>query len=105
MPCQQVPQEINKLLLGFYFAAWYALNVGYNIYVKKTLNVCPLPFTFAVIQLGAGIVWLAPQVTTLLLLVVMLRDVGDVCSLTFSVAFMALASSGSYARTGTLLVL
>jgi len=55
------PAPVNKLLVGFYFAAWYALNVGYNIYVKRTLNVCPLPFTFAVIQLGAGIVWLAPQ--------------------------------------------
>ncbi len=53
--------KVNKLLLGFYFLAWYVLNVGYNIYVKRTLNVLPLPFTFAVIQLGAGAVWLLPQ--------------------------------------------
>ena len=52
---------VNRLLLGFYFLAWYVLKVGYNIYVKKTLNVLPLPFTFAVIQLGAGAVWLLPQ--------------------------------------------
>ncbi len=53
--------KVNKLLLAFYFLAWYVLNVGYNIYVKRTLNVLPLPFTFAVIQLGAGAVWLLPQ--------------------------------------------
>jgi hypothetical protein len=53
--------QVNRLLLGFYFLAWYVLNVGYNIYVKRTLNVLPLPFTFAVIQLGAGAVWLLPQ--------------------------------------------
>jgi solute carrier family 35 protein E1 len=44
-----------------YFLGWYVLNVGYNIYVKKTLNVLPLPFTFAVLQLGIGFIWLAPQ--------------------------------------------
>eukprot|EP00282_Hemiselmis_andersenii_P005924 CAMPEP_0114135332 /NCGR_PEP_ID=MMETSP0043_2-20121206/14643_1 /TAXON_ID=464988 /ORGANISM="Hemiselmis andersenii, Strain CCMP644" /LENGTH=461 /DNA_ID=CAMNT_0001229049 /DNA_START=21 /DNA_END=1403 /DNA_ORIENTATION=+ len=55
------PAGVNKLLVGFYFLSWYVLNVGYNIYVKKTLNVCPLPFTFAVIQLGAGLIWLLPQ--------------------------------------------
>jgi len=53
--------KVNTLLLGFYFLAWYVLNVGYNIYVKRTLNVLPLPFTFAVVQLGAGAVWLFPQ--------------------------------------------
>ena len=53
--------KVNKLLLGFYFLAWYVLNVGYNIYVKKTLNYLALPFTFAVLQLGAGAVWLLPQ--------------------------------------------
>ncbi|EKX34977.1 hypothetical protein GUITHDRAFT_155603, partial [Guillardia theta CCMP2712] len=54
-------KKAGRLLLGFYFFAWYVLNVGYNIVVKKTLNICPLPWTFAVIQLGAGILWLAPQ--------------------------------------------
>eukprot|EP00285_Hemiselmis_virescens_P019236 CAMPEP_0173392240 /NCGR_PEP_ID=MMETSP1356-20130122/18841_1 /TAXON_ID=77927 ORGANISM="Hemiselmis virescens, Strain PCC157" /NCGR_SAMPLE_ID=MMETSP1356 /ASSEMBLY_ACC=CAM_ASM_000847 /LENGTH=408 /DNA_ID=CAMNT_0014349985 /DNA_START=52 /DNA_END=1278 /DNA_ORIENTATION=- len=56
--------SINKALVGFYFLAWYVLNVGYNIYVKKTLNVCPLPFTFACFQLGAGLIWLIPQWAT-----------------------------------------
>ena len=48
-------KKAGPLLLGFYFAAWYVLNVAYNIYCKKVLNVCPLPWTFAVLQLGMGI--------------------------------------------------
>ena len=54
-------KKAGPLLLGFYFAAWYVLNVAYNIYCKKVLNVCPLPWTFAVLQLGMGILYLAPQ--------------------------------------------
>jgi hypothetical protein len=53
--------KVSKILLGFYFMAWYVLNVAYSIYVKRTLNVLPLPVTFAVIQLGAGAIWLLPQ--------------------------------------------
>jgi len=55
------PKKAGTLLLGFYFLAWYVLNVAYNIYCKKVLNVCPLPWTFAVLQLGMGILYLAPQ--------------------------------------------
>jgi solute carrier family 35 protein E1 len=55
------PAKTSTMLLGLYFLGWYVLNVGYNIYVKKTLNVLPLPFTFAVLQLGIGFIWLAPQ--------------------------------------------
>lgn len=38
-----------------YFGLWYALNVGYNVYNKKALNVLPLPWTIAAVQLFAGI--------------------------------------------------
>lgn len=55
------PKKAGTLLLGFYFLGWYVLNVAYNIYCKKVLNVCPLPWTFAVLQLGMGILYLAPQ--------------------------------------------
>lgn len=54
-------KKAGPLLLAFYFAAWYVLNVAYNIYCKRVLNVCPLPWTFAVLQLGMGILYLAPQ--------------------------------------------
>jgi len=54
-------KKVGTLLLGFYFFAWYVLNVGYNIYCKRVLNICPLPWTFAVLQLGMGILYLAPQ--------------------------------------------
>lgn len=33
----------------------YALNIGYNIYNKKALNIVDLPWTMAAIQLFAGI--------------------------------------------------
>ena len=51
----------NLLLLALYFAAWYALNVGYNITNKQVLNVFPLYATTAVIQLLVAWVWLIPQ--------------------------------------------
>lgn len=44
-----------------YFALWYALNIGYNIYNKQALNLVPLPWTLATVQLFAGI----PYVMTL----------------------------------------
>ena len=51
----------NLLLLALYFAAWYALNVGYNITNKQVLNVFPLYATTAVAQLLVAWVWLIPQ--------------------------------------------
>ena len=54
-------KKAGTLLLGFYFLGGYVLNVAYNIYCKKVLNICPLPWTFAVLQLGMGILYLAPQ--------------------------------------------
>eukprot|EP00934_Nitzschia_sp_Nitz4_P003909 Nitzschia sp. Nitz4//scaffold328_size19456//3374//4891//NITZ4_008717-RA/size19456-processed-gene-0.8-mRNA-1//1//CDS//3329547962//3899//frame0 len=48
-----------RLVVGFYFFAWYALNVVYNIVNKKVLNVLPAPLTVATIQLGVGAVYSA----------------------------------------------
>jgi solute carrier family 35 protein E1 len=45
----------RTLKIGTYFALWYALNIGYNIYNKKALNLVPLPWTLATIQMFAGI--------------------------------------------------
>ena len=42
-------------LTGAYFALWYFFNIGYNIYNKKALNVLPMPWTLATLQLFAGI--------------------------------------------------
>ena len=45
---------IKVLLL---FAAWYALNVQYNMVNKKVLNMLPLPWLVAVAQLAVGVVY------------------------------------------------
>lgn len=54
---------MQRLEIGGYFAAWYALNVIYNIVNKKVLNVLPAPLTVGSIQFGVGalycgIVWM-----------------------------------------------
>lgn len=53
--------KTNLVLLAVYFAAWYALNVGYNIANKQVLNVFPLYATVAAAQLLAAWIWLLPQ--------------------------------------------
>lgn len=53
--------KTNLALLGLYFFAWYALNVGYNITNKQVLNVFPLYGTAATAQLLVAWVWLIPQ--------------------------------------------
>lgn len=45
----------HSVKVASYFALWYGLNIGYNIYNKKTLNALPLPWTIATFQLFAGI--------------------------------------------------
>ena len=44
----------HRLKVGFYFVAWYFLNVVYNILNKKVLNILPSPITIGTIQLGIG---------------------------------------------------
>jgi len=39
----------HTLKVGGYFALWYGLNIGYNIYNKKALNALPLPWTMALV--------------------------------------------------------
>jgi len=48
-----------QLTVVFYFAAWYALNVFYNIINKKVLNVLPAPLTVGTIQFGIGALYCA----------------------------------------------
>lgn len=65
---------MERLEIGGYFAAWYALNVVYNIVNKKVLNVLPAPLIVGSIQFGVGalycaLVWLlkfrpCPTLTT-----------------------------------------
>jgi len=57
----EVKEGASTLKIGVYFALWYALNIGYNIYNKQALNLVPLPWTLATVQLFAGI----PYVMTL----------------------------------------
>merc|ERR1711935_82857 len=45
---------MERLQIGGYFAAWYALNVVYNIVNKKILNVLPSPLIVGSIQFGIG---------------------------------------------------
>jgi len=40
--------------IAFYLLLWYALNVFFNIYNKKALNVFPAPWTLATFQLFSG---------------------------------------------------
>ena len=50
---------MERLEIGGYFAAWYALNVVYNIVNKKVLNVLPAPMTVGSIQFGVGALYCA----------------------------------------------
>lgn len=51
----------QKLKVGGLFGLWYALNVGYNIYNKKVLNMVPeLTYTIAFLQLFLGLAYVIP---------------------------------------------
>lgn len=51
----------KKLKLGGLFGVWYALNIGYNIYNKKVLNLVPsLTWTIAWMQLFIGLFYVLP---------------------------------------------
>jgi len=66
VPAVAAPKEDKKSLaetlkVGFYFALWYAFNIGYNIYNKKVLNAIPtLTWTVAVLQLVLGLLYVLP---------------------------------------------
>lgn len=50
---------MQRLEIGGYFAAWYALNVIYNIVNKKVLNVLPAPLIVGSLQFGIGALYCA----------------------------------------------
>ncbi|GKZ00476.1 hypothetical protein MPSEU_001000100 [Mayamaea pseudoterrestris] len=49
----------QTLKVGFYFGLWYLLNIFYNIFNKKLLNVMPAPLTIGSIQLAIGSAYVA----------------------------------------------
>ncbi|EPS63359.1 hypothetical protein M569_11424, partial [Genlisea aurea] len=44
----------QKVKIGVYFAAWWSLNVIFNIYNKKVLNAFPFPWLTSTLSLAAG---------------------------------------------------
>ncbi|GER43120.1 glucose-6-phosphate/phosphate-translocator family protein [Striga asiatica] len=55
---QPVPVTIEldreRIKIGLYFAAWWALNVVFNVYNKKVLNAFPFPWLTSTLSLAAG---------------------------------------------------
>jgi len=50
----------ETLTVGAYFALWYILNIGYNIYNKKVLNVFPMPWVVGTAQMAIGLLYFVP---------------------------------------------
>ena len=51
----------QTLKVGSFFALWYALNIGYNIYNKNVLTIAPgLTWTIALLQLFMGLLYVIP---------------------------------------------
>lgn len=62
---RSVQQPSNGLLetlkIGSLFGLWYVLNIGYNVYNKKVLNMVPnLVYTIALLQLVIGWFYIFP---------------------------------------------
>lgn len=47
-------EAAKKVKIGIYFATWWGLNVIFNIYNKKVLNVYPFPWLTSTLSLAAG---------------------------------------------------
>jgi solute carrier family 35 protein E1 len=47
-------QATKRVKIGIYFATWWALNVVFNIYNKKVLNVFPYPWLTSTLSLACG---------------------------------------------------
>ncbi|GMH05326.1 hypothetical protein Nepgr_007166 [Nepenthes gracilis] len=47
-------ETAQRVKIGIYFAMWWALNVVFNIYNKKVLNVFPYPWLTSTLSLAAG---------------------------------------------------
>jgi solute carrier family 35 protein E1 len=55
------PSGASKLKIGGLFGLWYALNIGYNIYNKKVLNLAPeLTWWAAWFQMAMGLLLVLP---------------------------------------------
>ncbi|KAL6222486.1 hypothetical protein ACLB2K_005878 [Fragaria x ananassa] len=55
LPDQQARKETAQTLrISVYFATWWALNVVFNIYNKKVLNVFPFPWLTSTLSLATG---------------------------------------------------
>jgi solute carrier family 35 protein E1 len=52
-PVQRAP--LPRLKIGVYFVTWWTLNVVFNIYNKKVLNVFPFPWLTSTLSLAAGV--------------------------------------------------
>ena len=50
---------METLKTGSFFGLWYLLNIGYNIYNKRALNMMDIPWTMATLQLFVGIPYVA----------------------------------------------
>lgn len=51
----------HKLKVGGLFGLWYVLNIGYNIYNKKVLNMVPdLTYSIGFLQLFLGLFYVIP---------------------------------------------
>lgn len=59
---QQEQKGLKQTLkVGCLFLIWYALNIGYNLYNKKVLNMVPeLTYTIAFLQLFLGLIYVIP---------------------------------------------
>lgn len=51
---EQEEGSAQRVKIGLYFATWWALNVVFNIYNKKVLNVFPYPWLTSTLSLAAG---------------------------------------------------
>ncbi|KAL2649393.1 hypothetical protein R1flu_017521 [Riccia fluitans] len=49
----------QRLKIGIYFVTWWTLNVVFNIYNKKVLNVFPFPWLTSTLSLAAGVAIMA----------------------------------------------
>ncbi|XP_047317149.1 glucose-6-phosphate/phosphate translocator 1, chloroplastic-like [Impatiens glandulifera] len=50
----RISETAQKIKIGIYFAIWWSLNVVFNIYNKKVLNVYPYPWLTSTLSLATG---------------------------------------------------
>lgn len=61
VPKKESKGLVETLKVGSLFGLWYALNIGYNIYNKRVLNMVPsLVWSVALLQLFMGLFYVIP---------------------------------------------